>query len=92
METFYVTKYALSKGIIGVEGRVCDRGSMLEAQWPGGLNGRMLFHGKDWHRYFGDAQAFAKKRRDEKLESLEKQIKRLERLTFNDLGKDYRDA
>lgn len=83
MPTFYVTKYALTKGI-------------LSADFPAPDEGEGYVYGKltDEHMptcYYLDIDTFpsleaakinAEKRRRNKIDSLKKQIAKLEKLTF----------
>lgn len=77
----YVTKYALSLGIIERE-LVSEKGTMAEVKWPGGMNGVFYLHGKDWHRTRVEAVAHAEKMRLKKVASLRKQIAAMEKLKW----------
>jgi hypothetical protein len=80
MGSYYVTKYALTTGILAVEAEECGD-DMIRC------SGRFhqYFHreGRDWHRTFDAALAKATEMRDEKIASLRKQIGRLERIAFS---------
>lgn len=80
---FYVTKYALTTGIIEVEGRKCDS-DMIEYT-PKGSSYRLYAHkeGRDWHRTREAAVQRAETMRRAKLASIEKQVKRLKAINFN---------
>lgn len=87
---FWVTKYALSAGIIEVEGEIsntCD--DMLVCQRVGVLASRSrydeYFHGKDWHRTKVSAITRAEDMRVAKIASLEKQLKKLKGFRFDGL-------
>ena len=77
----YVTKYALTQGILTFENvERCD-----------GTNPRMIavrgrfpqyFHNDDWHTDLGAAMARAEKMRAAKLASIEKQAARIRKLKF----------
>lgn len=81
MKKVYITKYALTKGVIEKDGEIADYG-----------NGhvRAFVHG-DYSSYGIGSEAFytkeealknAEERRIKKIESLKKQIKKLENLKF----------
>lgn len=73
--TAYVTKYALTTGIVVVQAEVCSGISenMISVQ------GRYTatFHGEDWHRDLPSAVARAKQMVERKLKSLDKQRQKL---------------
>lgn len=81
MEKVYITKYALTKGILEKEARVSDFGC-----------GRLrAFCNGDYSSYGIGSEAFytleealnnAEERRNKKIESLKKQINKLENLKF----------
>lgn len=78
--TAYITKYALTEGIISVEvtlghfpGVVREVG---EARWV------YTYAGADWHRTREAAVASAEKMRAKRIASLEKQIAKLKALDF----------
>ena len=75
LQKFYVTKYALTSGIMQVKGRQST--SCPEMLVVNMGNNRMdYFHGKAWHTTREAAVARAK------LKSLEKQIKKITALKF----------
>ena len=80
MKTYYVTKYALTKGIIEVSGEVNNQ-KYLRAkwhyEWPYGLNGVAYFHPRDWHESLDDAQERADEMLEKKLASLDRQIRKM---------------
>ena len=81
METYWITKYALKQGILKVQGTVFGR--VLEAR----VNGYSLYYhgeGKDWHRTFGNAVFRAKCMRNAKIKSLQKKIKQLSEMRFDE--------
>lgn len=81
----WVTKYALTEGILLVEGEVCH--SISSGMLSYGRHGTA--HGKDWHRTPEAALARAEDMRKKKIASLRKSIEKMERLTFkapNELG------
>jgi hypothetical protein len=74
----WVTKYALTTGILVVDGEVLHyiSSSMLYA-------GRhQNFHGNDWHRTPEEAVARAEEMRMAKIASLRKSIAKMEQLKF----------
>ena len=81
-ETFtaFVTKYALTMGIMKIEKAHVSRGS------PGMLctprSGYFHIEGKDWHRTEEAAYERADKMRAAKLSALKKQAARIQSMTF----------
>lgn len=82
--TAFITKYALTSGIFVFTGTI-SRAS------PGMLHGRRSeehytehFHGegRDWHRTWESALARAEKMKEAKIASLNKSIRKIERMTF----------
>ena len=80
----YITKYALTKGILEVGGDV-------SLNFPDMFNvereGRPLYqsfhgHGRDWHLNRVSAVVRARDMRDAKIKSLRAQIERLEKMEF----------
>ena len=79
----FVTKYALTSGILEVEAAVCDKvdSDTIKARaYPYVLP--TYFHKGDWFITREDAVAKAKKMRLNKIKSLKKQIEKLEKLKF----------
>ena len=78
----WITKYALTQGIIEIEAEECGKGfeGMIQTKekCPSYYHGE----GKDWHRTKEDAIKKAEKIRQKKIESLKKQIKKLEEMRF----------
>lgn len=84
-KTFYITQYALTKGILVGQGRLCESrrsdgvllddygGRMVSVIWPGGLNGEALFHKPDWHDTLEAAQERVAKMVAAKLATIDKQ-------------------
>lgn len=76
----WITKYAISKGIYEADADVeMDKGMCtvrLEGFWP------QYFHGNDWHTDKQAAVARAEEMRIKKLQSLNKQMKKLSALKF----------
>jgi hypothetical protein len=75
----WITKYALTKGIFSIDAEVGDgmARNTANSYWE-------IYHGlgRDWHHEFPDAVQRARKMRDEKIISLNKQIARLKTLKF----------
>jgi len=79
LTTVYVTKYALSSGPFAVEAEILYGGSM--AHWVAeGFNNSA--HGKDFWLTTKEALVDCERRRKAKLESIAKQVKKLEAMTF----------
>lgn len=76
--TAWVTKYALTNGILLEKGEVCNYTSGTMFSY--GTFGHA--HGNDWHRTPEAAIARAEEMRKKKIESLKKQIAKLEKMTF----------
>lgn len=73
----YITKYALSRGIIETDAVECESfPDMIETKDFG------YFQGSDWHRTMEAAVAMAEEMRLKKIESLKKQIEKLEGMKF----------
>ncbi len=86
--TVWITKYALSRGIIKTTARMCD-GKMIAFR----LNDKAVFdsvaHGNDWHLTLDDAIARAEEMRQGKIASLRRQIASLEKRVFIVTGEDH---
>lgn len=81
----WITKYALTKGIFRCKAKgcfdisddmICVHGKYLE-----------YFHGSDWHRDEQSAVDRANEMARKKIETLKKQIRRLELLEFQPVRK-----
>jgi hypothetical protein len=72
----WLTRTALTRGIIEADGEP-GQGEMAGFLYAG--NG--LYWGRDWHRTKEAALVRAEEMRDRKIESLRKQITKLEKLT-----------
>lgn len=81
-ETVYVTKWALTKGILKVEATFSAAGS---AFW--GAHGSAYGEGRGWHRTEDEAIKRAEEMRKAKIASLTKAITRLRKLAFNRSGR-----
>lgn len=74
MKTFYITRYALTKGIIKVDGEKSkDFPTMIVCNYEGYTT---HFHGEDWHAAKEDAISKAEQMRKKKIASLEKQLEK----------------
>ncbi len=80
MTTVYVTKYALTAGPFIVNAEISYEGSMASWRIDGGY--QQHAHGKDFWRNEEDALNDCERRRVEKIKSLEKQLAKLEKMTF----------
>jgi dihydroneopterin aldolase len=77
----WVTKYALTGGIMKVRGEVDDKATMLS--WMGANSRYTSYaHGQDFHLDEASAKDRAEEMRKRKIELLKKQIKKLEALKF----------
>lgn len=81
MEKVYITKYALTKGILEKEARVSDFGcGRLRAFCNGDYSSYGI--GSEAFYTLEEALNIAEERRNKKIESLKKQINKLENLKF----------
>jgi hypothetical protein len=81
MPKYYITRYALSKGISHEECKVSqsDKGyAILSGAW----SSQFFKIGKEAFELFDDARKRAIEMRDKKIKSLKKKIDRLEKLSF----------
>ena len=79
----YITKYALTKGILEVEAHNYEGEDYI--YWYSNVGGFPIFchgKGKDWHRTLDAAKDRADKMRQARIASLKRSIKKLEALTF----------
>lgn len=77
----WITKYALTQGIIEKEAELCESyDGMIR------VSGKFSYYlhgeGKEWHRTKESAIARAEEMRQKKIESLKKQIQKLEEMHF----------
>lgn len=78
--TGYITKYALTEGIIETDIETfADHPTMAKAP---NLGVHACFHRKEWHLTRADAVIEANAMRDRKIASLRKTLKKLEALVF----------
>ena len=76
----FITKYALTKGILEEEVEDCFSTCATMVR---GEDGRSFYHRNDWHLRKEDAIFHAEKMREDKLKSIDKQRKRIEGLKFS---------
>lgn len=76
----WVTKYALTKGILEYEAELSPNSPTM-VKVPGERLS-IYFHGDDWYRSKSDAIDRANDMRDARIKSLEKTLARLRRLEF----------
>ena len=75
----WITKYALSTGIIEVDAEIS--GTMVSYK-PDDKSFNTHAHGNEWWEYKSDALLRAEEMRVKKLQSLDKQIKKVSALIF----------
>lgn len=75
----WITKYALTKGILEKEVEDCGDGMVSER----GRYFLACYRGTDWHTDKKSAIAKAEEMRKKKIASLKKQIENLERMKFD---------
>lgn len=73
----YITKYALTKGILEEEGEHSSNFPSMVA-----VRKYSYYHKPDWHLTKEEAIHRAKEMKAKKLNSLKKQLNRIENLTF----------
>jgi hypothetical protein len=77
----YITKYALTEGILKMEVNDCfDISPKMVSKAD--VHYSETYHNPDWHRTEDEAFARAEEMRKSKLKSLDKQRARIEALTF----------
>ena len=78
-ETVYITKYALSQGILKVEAEIVSGGTMISWRPEGKYTLRQYFHGRgrDWHTTLESAMKRAEDMRLRKVASLNKQLHKI---------------
>jgi len=82
----YVTKYALTKGVLEIDGEVCCDIDDEMFVWTSESGYSMSAHGKDWHRTLDEAIKRAEEMRANKIASLKKSIVKLEEMNFKCTG------
>lgn len=78
----WITKYALTSGIMEVEAEFCASMSTMVVYRAAGEEFDQFAHGNDWHTAIESAKFKAKQMRQAKIASLKKQIAKLEKLEF----------
>jgi hypothetical protein len=87
MFTAWISKYALTEGVTArrvLRTRTSD--DMVQDVKPDGSPGWGYFHKGDWHLTRDDAAAKAEQMRLRKINSVKKQLARLEALSFTNAG------
>jgi hypothetical protein len=87
--TAWITKYALTKGIIESEVEECgnvagELGGMVALRRAGSLDQYFHGEGKEWHRTYEAALKKADEMRQAKIKSLQKQIAKLQGVEFKE--------
>lgn len=77
MPVFYITKYALTTGIIKARGRVCEPPSMID------IGKGQYFHGCDWHETMEAAESRVAAMITKKIASLRKQMALIDVIRLN---------
>lgn len=77
----WITKYALTKGIIEVDAMLTSSDSISIKELNSDLNSNWFYKG-DWYSDKESAIKKAEEMRQKKIESLKKQIKKLEEMRF----------
>lgn len=80
MTVIYVTKYALSSGVFKVDAELMDNGSYA-LWWKNSYMNSA--HGKDFWLAMDEALKDCERRRNAKLNSIEKQKSKLQNMVFN---------
>lgn len=78
----WITKYALTVGILVRESKQDPDGSSVVVLDQLAPNGWVMFFGKDWHTSESAAIECASQMREDKIASLKKQIQKLDKLSF----------
>lgn len=89
----YITKYALTHGILTGSDAIVDgisasvRGVLYNSKGQaildrGSCGTYQWFHGQDWHRTRTDAIARAEDMKQKKIRSLEKNLRKIQELVF----------
>lgn len=89
---YYVTKYALTNGIISVDGRTDMIGDYVHVVSEKGYLSYSFKIGVDAFKTYEEAHIKAVSMRDRKIESLKKQLLRLEKLRFDSPTEEDNDG
>lgn len=82
----YLSKYALTEGVVAVEGEPVERGADIFRYRREGRPFEQYAHGSEWHLDLASALFDAEKRRVKKIRSLKQQIAKLEGKSFEPAG------
>lgn len=86
-QTFFVTKYALTKGIEAVQGERPETDRMIAVRASHGQFAVYFWHGKDAFDTFTEAQKVAEAMRLHKIKSLKINLRTLENMRFETVRK-----
>ena len=75
--TVYITKYALTRGIIKIDGVLDSASNSIRVDWT-------RYHKPDWHMNRSVAVDQAERMRLAKIKSLEKQLAKMKALRFSE--------
>lgn len=80
----WITKYALSSGIMEADAEVCDVGDgrMIRVPKKAGEYADNYFHKPHWHETREEAVQKAESMRVSKISSMKKSIEKIEKLKF----------
>ena len=80
----WITKYALTKGIEEADVELTSTADLVVERSSGALGCDQYYHGKgkEWHQTKIEAIQRAEEMRKKKIDSLRKQIEKLEKMTF----------
>ena len=87
LKTYYVTKYALTRGILEVQGHLSEPNRDMLVWFPhSGIGGhREYAHGQDFHPTLFSARSRAEEMRIAKVKALRRQLDRLSNLHVGSL-------
>lgn len=79
----YITKYALSEGVVARERLSTDSDGWARVSWPGGFNNEAWFRiGKDAHETKADAENAFENMRASAMRSAERKLLKLRAMRF----------
>lgn len=78
----FITKYALTRGVLEKELIGGVDAKMITVRWMGGMNGFAYFHKPDWYLTREEAVERAETMRDNKIKQLKAQIEKLAKKEF----------
>lgn len=81
MTTYYVTKYAMTAGILQVNGEPSKDGDFISFKRNGGPFYTEYAHGKDFHATLEAANLRAEEMRQKKIISAEKSLDKLRKMS-----------